>query len=512
MGKITKTDILFSSNLGSIHYEGLDSIEVFKITALENLTLSFSNNLEYNNGTNSYWSFYEANTEIELSSGNSIVFKGSLIPFMNNGIGTFTVSGDFEVSGRLLALINHNYMRPYSFKDLFKNCTTLIDASNLIMPKHTEVGCYEGMFYGCSSLTDSPILRAETLSEDCYKDMFYGCTSLNHIICYNVSDISEYVNQNWISGVAGSGTFELNYLGTWNNTNKASHIPSGWIINDEYGYPWENEYLQFDVLTDGTILWKGTGNNEIYSVLTISYSKDNGTTWTDITATSEGTEINVLTGDKVLIKGNNSRYAWNNTKYSAFTGGTATYNAKGNIMSLIYGDNFIGQTTLTEEHALSQVFNGSNIVSAEYLILPATTLTTDCYRATFAHSHLLTKSPKILPATTLSTECYYYMFDDCVSMTTHPELPAETLVYHCYHGLFHGCVSLNYITCLVQNIINDSLFAFLWDNTLGSINVVFPTGVFIKHVNATWPKAGGNSATGIPSTWLIKNYKEYYDI
>ena len=45
MGKITKTDISFSSNLGSIHYVGLDSIDVFKITALENLTLSFSNNL-----------------------------------------------------------------------------------------------------------------------------------------------------------------------------------------------------------------------------------------------------------------------------------------------------------------------------------------------------------------------------------------------------------------------------------------------------------------------------------
>ena len=180
-------------------------------------------------------------------------------------------------------------------------------------------------------------------------------------------------------------------------------------------------------------------------------------------------------------------------------------------MSLIYGDNFIGQTSLTEEHALSQVFNTSNIVSAEYLVLPATTLTQDCYRATFAHSHLLTKSPKILPATTLKTECYFYMFQDCILMTTHPKLPAETLVTKCYNGLFHGCVSLNYITCLAQNIINDSVGTFLWDNQLGDISV-FPIGVFIKHPNTTWPKAGGNSSTGIPSTWLIKNYKEYYDI
>lgn len=511
MGKITKTDISFSSNLGSIHYVGLDSIEVFKITALENLTLSFSNNLEYNNGTNSYWSFYEADTEIELSSGNSIVFKGSLIPFMNNGIGTFTVSGDFEVSGRLLALINHNYMRPYSFKNLFKNCTTLIDASNLIMPKHTEIGCYEGMFYGCTSLTDSPILRAETLSEDCYKDMFYGCTSLNHIICHNVSDISEYVNQNWVSGVASSGTFELNYSGTWSNTNKASHIPSGWNINDEYGYPWENEYLQFDVLTDGTILWKGAGNNETYSVLTISYSKDNGTTWTDITATSEGTEINVLTGDKVLIKGNNSHYAYNKFYYSAFTGGTATYNAKGNIMSLIYGDNFIGQTVLLYEYALSQVFNGSNIVSAEYLILPATTLTPDCYRATFAHCSLMVKSPKILPATTLATECYYFMFDECSSMITHPELPATQVDNTCYRGIFHKCASLTYVVCLALHHYKKNVTLFI--NFIDDQNLISPGGVFVKHKDAEWGLSNdSNDYPDVPRNWVIKNYKEYYDI
>jgi hypothetical protein len=159
-------------------------------------------------------------------------------------------------------------------------------------------------------------------------------------------------------------------------------------------HDYSKDYLTLDVVTDGTILWKQVGSN---SSKVISYSKDNGTTWTDITATSEGTEINVLTGDKVLIKGNNPRYSWDKNSYSAFTGGTATYNVKGNIMSLIYGDNFIGQTALTVGYALSQVFNTSNIVSAEYLVLPATTLTNDCYRSTFAHSHLLTKSPKILP-------------------------------------------------------------------------------------------------------------------
>lgn len=508
MGRILKNTITFSSNLGSTHYVNNTSNSVFKICADGDVTISFSNNLLYNNGSTDYWEYYEADTEIELYDGNTIGFKGSLIPTEEDGIGSFTISGNgtVEISGNLLALINNEHMKPYQFKNLFKNCSKITDVKKLVFPDYTVQNCYEGMFYGCTSLTSSPKLIAEILSNDCYKDMFYGCTSLNNIICYNVDNISEYVSADWVNGVISSGTFEINYNGDWNNTNKASHIPSGWNIVDEYNYSWEYEYLQFDVLTDGTILWKGFGSNATYSVLTISYSKDNGTTWTDITATSEGTEINVLTGDKVLIKGNNPRYAWDKNSYSAFTGGTAKYNAKGNIMSLIYGDDFIGQTILPDAWALSQVFNGSNIVSAEYLIIPATVLTYDCYRSTFAHCQLLVKSPKILPATTLVSECYWYMFTDCPLMETHPELPAETLVYQCYSGMFTGCYSLTTIKCLAKEINSNTVTSFIAQQDMPPNTDKLYT--FIKHPNAEWPTAVfSNSYAGIPSSWVIKNYK-----
>ena len=38
--------------------------------------------------------------------------------------------------------------------------------------------CYSYMFNGCSSLTQSPELPAETLADNCYYNMFSGCTSL----------------------------------------------------------------------------------------------------------------------------------------------------------------------------------------------------------------------------------------------------------------------------------------------------------------------------------------------
>ena len=503
MGKSIKVNDLsyVSSNLGQVTYLGVNSNNVFKITAKENLTLSFSNNLLYNDNTTLYWKYYEANDEIELANGNSIAFKGSLVP-TENGIGTFTVSGNFEVSGNLLELNNYEQMKPNQFKNLFKNCTTLTDASNLVMPDYTVQNCYEGMFFGCTSLINSPKLIAEILTDDCYKYMFYGCTSLNHIVCYNVSDISEYVLLDWINGVASSGVFEINYNGEWNNTNKASHIPTNWTINNEYNYPWENEYLQFDVLTDGTIVWLSVGTE---CEKTISYSKDHGTTWTEITATSEGVEINVVTGDNVLFKGITDYYALSKTKYSAFTGGTATYNAKGNIMSMLYGDNFIGQIKLIEPWALSQLFNGSNIVSAEYVILPATILTNNCYRATFAHCSLLIKSPKKLPAMNLSENCYYYMFDECASMITHPELPASTLINGCYIGLFHHCFLLTYIICLAQFDISTNNISNFY---MGKDDTV-PTGTFIKHPNAIWARPDqSNDYAGIPSKWIIKDYKE----
>ena len=507
MGRIFKNTITFSSNLGGTHYTNNTSNSVFKICADGDVTISFSNNLLYNNGSTDYWEYYEADTEIELYDGNTIGFKGSLIPTEEDGIGSFTISGNgtVEISGNLLALINNEHMKPYQFKNLFKNCSKITDAKKLVFPDYTVQNCYEGMFYGCTSLTSSPKLIAETLSNDCYKDMFYGCTSLNNIICYNVDDISEYVSADWVNGVISSGTFEINYNGDWNNTNKSTHIPQNWDINNDYNYPWENEYLTLYVLTSGTIIWLQTGNNTS-GIKTISYSTDNGETWTEITATLEGVEINVVSGDKVLFKGNNTCYAYNRDNYSSFTGGTATFEARGNMMSLLYEDNFIGQNTLPAAYALSQVFHGSNIVSAEYLVFPATVLTNDCYRSTFAHCQLLVKSPKILPATKLTVECYFYMFTNCPLMETHPELPAETLINQCYCGIFTGCYNLTTIKCLAKENLNYGANSF-------TTNADYPPStskvyIFIKHPKAVWPTAVySNQYIGIPSSWVIKNYK-----
>ena len=282
--------------------------------------------------------------------------------------------------------------------------------------------------------------------------------------------------------------------------------------------PYAQQYLTLDVLSGGTILWTESG---LTTSKTISYSKDNGTTWTNIASSTAGTAINVDAGDKVLIKGTNAKYTENNkTKFAAFSGGTATFNAYGNIMSLIYGDNFSGQTSLSQIWALANVFNASNIVSAENLIMPATTLTNYCYRATFANCSLLTTPPE-LPATTLAEGVYWYMFDNDFALATAPELPSTTLTVGCYAGMFHNCTSLttapdlsattlpvsaytnmfdsctnlNYIKCLATNI-SANYCTYLWVKSVAS------RGTFVKNAAMSDWTVGAN---GIPTNWIIEN-------
>lgn len=184
---------------------------------------------------------------------------------------------------------------------------------------------------------------------------------------------------------------------------------------------------------------------------TISASTDNGATWTEYTSASggNGTLIATLnTGDKVLLKGLNSAYGEWSAYYNRFTTNSRSSNIKrckvyGNIMSLLYGDNFVGQTAITEGSTFFYLFGGLNysLTSAENLILPATTLTSHCYRWMFSNCYYLTAVPE-LPATTLAEYCYSMMFGGCNSLATAPELPATTLASHCYETMFFNCSGL----------------------------------------------------------------------
>lgn len=191
---------------------------------------------------------------------------------------------------------------------------------------------------------------------------------------------------------------------------------------------YENQYLTFEALENGTFTFT---NN-------VSYTIDNGQTWTALTANTNTPTI--ANGNKIMWKAEITPSS--STGVGTFSS-SGRYNVEGNPMSLLFGDNFSGKTSLSgKSNAFVNLFkNNNNLISASNLKLVATTLSDRCYRAMFLNCTNLTTAP-VLPATTLATYCYSFMFDGCTSLTTAPELPATTLAQYCYQLMFNSCTSL----------------------------------------------------------------------
>ena len=190
---------------------------------------------------------------------------------------------------------------------------------------------------------------------------------------------------------------------------------------------YSQDYLTFVALENTTFTFTPTNNN------VISYSTDGGENW------AEENSVTVNNGDNVMWKGQLTPTSNGIGTFSS----TGNFNVQGNAMSLLYGDNFKGQTALTgTSKTFYSLFDScTKLISAENLSLPATTLVEYCYSDMFRNCSALVTAPE-LPATTLASNCYYYMFNGCTALVTVPELPATTLAEYCYCNMFRGCTSL----------------------------------------------------------------------
>ena len=310
---------------------------------------------------------------------------------------------------------------------------------------------------------------------------------------------------------------------------------------------YSREYLTIKSLADNnTIKFIKLAITSKAETKTIYWSSDKAT-WNSVSSSESGTTIKTLSNnEKIYIKGSNNYYGSDEWGYNYFSS-DYEFNISGNIMSLIYGDNFIGQTTLpSASYIFSFIFERSKVVDASNLILPATILADSCYSGMFGYCNSLTTAPE-LPATTLADSCYYQMFSNCTSLATAPELPATTLASYCYQSMFGGCsslttapalpattlaiscynemfygctslttapelpattlanycysqmfydcTSLNYIKMLATDISATNCLEY-WVDSVAS------TGTFVKDYNLK--SIPINSASGIPTGWTIK--------
>lgn len=248
--------------------------------------------------------------------------------------------------------------------------------------------------------------------------------------------------------------------------------------------PTPPDYLAFRALEDGTFQ---------LSRNSINYSLDSGSTWN--TLASGTSSPTVQSGQTIMWKG--ALAASDSNGIGTFSS-SGQFEVEGNIMSLRYGDNFIGQTVLTDNYAFCKLFSGcTGLTSAENLVLPATTLSEDCYSSMFDGCTNLTAAPE-LSATTLAIACYNSMFYNCRSLNTSPILPATTLVNFCYRNMFMNCTSLNSITCLATDI-SASNCTFNWVRSVGYV------GTFYKAASMNnWDV----DANGVPVGWALRDYQQ----
>ena len=244
---------------------------------------------------------------------------------------------------------------------------------------------------------------------------------------------------------------------------------------EKYVRDYSKEYFTIEALEDGNVYFKYQEWSPIETQRYMEYSKDGGETW--VRTTNVANEEVVMTipmtaGETALVRGDNDTFASydesEDAYYNPFFYSDMEFSVYGNIMSLIHGDDFIGETTVTDYMFFSLFYDlyGDDlggtpleclIINAENLILPATTLADGCYERMFNGCTSLATAPE-LPATTLTIGCYSTMFYNCTSLTTAPELPATTLSESCYGSMFDGCASLTTAPELPATTLSESCY------------------------------------------------------
>lgn len=344
--------------------------------------------------------------------------------------------------------------------------------------------------------------------------------------------------------------------------------------------------LTLEATTEGDITFSVTYQYDHPVVLTPIEYKINDGSWTTYSWPTDeaaiksggdwphtfGNAIHVLVGDKVAFRGNNAFYYGNGKGFESHIASTADVYVYGNFMSLIHAADFATNYAMTGDWNFAKLFRKegaqpwdppmtvTTIKShpTNDIVLPATSLTNNCYTGLFAGCKGITRAPELpsttmtvgcyqemfrgtgltaapeLPATVFtpfsfdgdgehgSIDCYMQMFQDCTSLTTAPAiLPATKLTHGVYQNMFEGCTSLTTAPVLPATKLADQAYCNMF-NGCTSLNYVkcFATdisetwavedwmkgvpagGTFVKSAAMTsWPT--GDS--GIPAGWTVQN-------
>lgn len=234
---------------------------------------------------------------------------------------------------------------------------------------------------------------------------------------------------------------------------------------EDYYIKYLSQYFTIEALEVGTftmIIVKGA------SLVSVSYSVDDGASWVTTPVPMNNDVINITTptiqqGGKVLWKCETIDNALSVSYYKkAKMSSTGLCNIYGNIMSLIHGDDFIGNYEVSSTlHPFRELFMQIKVVDAKYLIIPI--------NRAYAY-------------------CFFELFYGNTYIVNAPTFIIETVDKESMQEMFRNCSSLNNVT-----IVSDSV-----GTQISMFQGVTTNGVMYKD---------GNWSLTVPNTWTVKNVK-----
>ena len=228
---------------------------------------------------------------------------------------------------------------------------------------------------------------------------------------------------------------------TWQDTG---NVRAGSLIESDSSdckeppTPVKSDYLTFTPTSSGTFRFSFTKPGLYYSTDKVVWER-----------LYSNTATTIAPGQKIYFKG--TMRPPTSSPYGIGTFITLdNFTVSGTPMSLLFGDDFEGQTSLSgKDNAFDRLFrNCRSLTSIDGLMLPATELSRYSYSGMFEGCSGLTSVPSgLLPSTSLSIGCYDGMFEECTGLTSVPSdlLKATTLAENCYRSMFEGCTGLTSI-------------------------------------------------------------------
>lgn len=223
--------------------------------------------IPFTSSTGGYDIVVEPGDEVRFRGDNDSMCEKPYLAFADDKANRFKDStAVYNIYGNIMSLLSKTgytemsaLTSDYAFAHLFQDCLGLISAQNLVLPAVTlRSHCYKCMFqastnllYGpkvlnfstpsnwcclqmfknCTSMVSAPELLASNINIDrCYGGIFQGCANLNRIVCMALNPFENNCLQGWVIDVSSTGTFVKNPSASW--TTGQSGIPDGWTVID----------------------------------------------------------------------------------------------------------------------------------------------------------------------------------------------------------------------------------------------------------------------------------------